>query len=62
MTRRQERPRKAAQLSIFPAATHMIPWQNPELFNRTVEMFFAKSFPRPDTKDLLTAMMATTPR
>jgi pimeloyl-ACP methyl ester carboxylesterase len=46
-----------AQLAIFPGATHMIPWQNPELFNRTVETFFAKPFTKPDTRDILTAMM-----
>jgi pimeloyl-ACP methyl ester carboxylesterase len=47
-----------AQLAIFPGATHMIPWQNPELFNQTVETFFAKPFTKPDTKDILSAMMA----
>jgi hypothetical protein len=31
----------------------MIPWQDPELFNRTVDTFFAKPFARPDTKELL---------
>ena len=46
-----------AQLSIFPGATHMIPWQNPELFNRTAETFFSKPFAKPDTRDILTAMM-----
>jgi pimeloyl-ACP methyl ester carboxylesterase len=46
-----------AQLGIFPGATHMIPWQNPELFNRTVATFFAKPFTKPDTKDILSAMM-----
>jgi pimeloyl-ACP methyl ester carboxylesterase len=46
-----------AQLAIFPGATHMIPWQNPELFNRTVETFFAKPFTKPDTKDILSAMI-----
>jgi pimeloyl-ACP methyl ester carboxylesterase len=48
-----------SQLAIFPGATHMIPWQNPELFNRTVETFFAKPFTKPDTRDILGAMMAT---
>jgi pimeloyl-ACP methyl ester carboxylesterase len=42
-----------AHLAIFPGATHMIPWQDPELFNRTVDTFFAKPFARPDTKELL---------
>lgn len=41
-----------AQLCIFPGATHMIPKQNPALFNRTVEKFFRDPFTRPDTKDL----------
>jgi hypothetical protein len=42
-----------------PGETHMIPWQNPELFNRTVETFFAKPCTKPDTRDILSAMMAT---
>ena len=46
-----------AQLSIFPSATHMVPWQNPELFNRTADTFFSKPFTKPDTRDILTAMM-----
>jgi len=50
-----------AQLAIFPGATHMIPWQNPELFNRTVETFFSKPFGMPDTKDILTATFGTNP-
>jgi pimeloyl-ACP methyl ester carboxylesterase len=41
-----------AHLCIFPGATHMIAWQNAELFNRTVEKFFRELFTRPDTKDL----------
>jgi len=41
-----------AQLCIFPGATHAIPWQNPDLFNRTVETFFSKPFTRPDTKEI----------
>ena len=48
-----------SQLAIFPGATHMIPWQNPELFNQTVETFFTKPFTKPDTRDILSAMMAT---
>ena len=47
-----------AHLTIFPGATHMIPWQNPELFNRTVETFFTRPFTKPDTRDILSAMMA----
>ncbi len=41
-----------AHLAIFPGATHMIPWQDPELFNRTAEKFFATPFTRPDTNGL----------
>ena len=48
-----------AHLAIFPGATHMIPWQNPVLFNQTVETFLTKPFTKPDTKDILSAMMAT---
>jgi pimeloyl-ACP methyl ester carboxylesterase len=40
-----------AHLCIFPGATHMIPMQNPELFNRTVALCFEKPYTRPDTKD-----------
>ena len=29
-----------AQLAIFPGATHMVPFDQPELFNSTVERFF----------------------
>ena len=41
-----------AHLAIFPGATHMIPSEDHELFNRTVERFFNRPFTRPDTKDL----------
>ena len=41
-----------AHLCIFPGATHMIPVQDPQLFNQTVERFFAKPYARPDTKDI----------
>ena len=40
-----------AQLAIFPGATHLIPAEDHELFNRTVERFFNRPFTRPDTKD-----------
>ena len=43
---------RQAHLAIFPGATHMIPWQNHELFDQTVERFFSQAFTRPDTKDL----------
>jgi len=42
-----------AHLCIFPGATHMIPMEDPELFNQTVERFFSKPFTRPDTKTLI---------
>ena len=41
-----------AHLCIFPGATHMIPQQDPDLFNQTVEKFFRKPFTRPDTKSM----------
>jgi len=40
-----------AHLCIFPGSTHMIPVQNPELFNRTVAAFFDRPYSRPDTKE-----------
>jgi pimeloyl-ACP methyl ester carboxylesterase len=41
-----------AQLEIFPGATHMIPAQEPDRFNRSVLDFLLKPFQRPDTKDM----------
>ncbi len=41
-----------AHLCIFPGATHMIPWEDPGMFNQTVEKFFRDPFTRPDTKQL----------
>ncbi len=41
-----------AHLCIFPGATHMIPWENPKLFNQTVENFFSRPYSRPDTKNI----------
>ncbi len=41
-----------SQLAIFPGATHMIPQEDPERFNRTVLAFFDRPFTSPDTKDL----------
>jgi len=40
-----------AHLAIFPGATHMIAWENPDLFNQTIETFFSKPYTRPDTKN-----------
>ncbi len=41
-----------AHLCIFPGATHLIPQQDPVLFNQTVERFFSRPFARPDTKQM----------
>jgi len=41
---------RKAHLCIFPGATHMIPEEDPDLFNQTVEKFFRKPYARPDTK------------
>lgn len=41
-----------AHLCIFPGATHMIPIENSDEFNRTVATFFEKPYSRPDTKDI----------
>jgi pimeloyl-ACP methyl ester carboxylesterase len=41
-----------SQLAIFPAATHMIPEEDPARFNKTVLDFFDKPFAMPDSKDL----------
>lgn len=41
-----------SQLAIFPGATHIIPEQDPALFNRTALKFFDEPFTMPDSKDL----------
>jgi pimeloyl-ACP methyl ester carboxylesterase len=41
-----------AHLCIFPGATHMIPWEDPQLFNRTVDKFLVQPYSRPDTRKL----------
>lgn len=41
-----------AHLCIFPGATHLIPAQDPETFNATVERFFKQPYKRPDTRDI----------
>ena len=43
---------KQAHLAIFPGATHMIAWEDHELFDRTVAKFFVQPYTRPDTKDI----------
>ena len=43
-----------SQLCIFPNATHMVPYDDPTLFNTTVERFFRTSFVKKDRlKDLI---------
>ncbi len=42
-----------SQLCIFPNATHMVPYDEPALFNATVERFFREPFAKKDrVKDL----------
>jgi pimeloyl-ACP methyl ester carboxylesterase len=42
------------ELCIFPAATHMIPYDDPQLFDTTVDRFFQTPFVKKDRlKDLL---------
>ena len=46
-----------SQLCVFPDATHMIPFDDPLLFNSTVERFFRTPFVKKDrVKDLLKSM------
>ncbi len=48
-----------SQLVIFPNATHMIPYDDPVLFNTTVERFLRTPFVKKDRiKDLLKSMNA----
>jgi pimeloyl-ACP methyl ester carboxylesterase len=48
-----------SQLVIFPNATHMIPYDDPVLFNTTVERFFRAPFVKKDRiKDLVKSMEA----
>ncbi|HEX4170148.1 MAG TPA: alpha/beta hydrolase, partial [Bryobacteraceae bacterium] len=37
-----------SQLCIFPNATHFVPYDDPELFNSTVERFFNTPFAKKD--------------
>ena len=39
---------KNAQLAFFPNATHMVPFDDPELFNTTIERFLSTPFTRKD--------------
>ena len=48
-----------AELCIFPNATHMIPFDDPELFDATVERFFQTPFVKKDrVKDLIKSAAA----
>lgn len=48
-----------SQLCIFPDATHMIPFDDPVLFNTTIERFFRKPFVKRDRiKDFLKSLEA----
>jgi pimeloyl-ACP methyl ester carboxylesterase len=48
-----------SQLCIFPNATHMIPYDDPDLFNSTVDRFFRTTFVRRDRiKDALKSLEA----
>jgi pimeloyl-ACP methyl ester carboxylesterase len=43
-----------SQLCIFPNATHMVPYDEPALFNAAVEGFFREPFAKKDRiKDLM---------
>ena len=37
-----------AQLGIFPNSTHMVPFDDPELFNTTIERFLSTPFTKKD--------------
>lgn len=48
-----------SELCIFPNATHMVPYDEPELFNATVDRFFRAPFARKDrVKDFLKSFQA----
>jgi pimeloyl-ACP methyl ester carboxylesterase len=48
-----------SQLAIFPNATHMVPYDQPALFNATVEMFFRTPFVKKDRiADMMKSAMA----
>jgi pimeloyl-ACP methyl ester carboxylesterase len=48
-----------SQLCIFPNATHMIPYDDPELFNATLDRFFRTPFIKKDrVKDFLKSFQA----
>ena len=51
-----------AQLAVFPNATHMIPYDDPQTFNAAIERFLATPFRKkdriPETVDSLQRMLA----
>lgn len=48
-----------SQLAIFPGATHVVSYDNPALFNATVERFFSRPFVKIDrVKDALKTLEA----
>jgi pimeloyl-ACP methyl ester carboxylesterase len=48
-----------SELCIFPNATHMIPYDDPVLFNTTVERFFRTPFAKKDrVNDVVKSMEA----
>ena len=48
-----------SQLCIFPSATHAIPYDDPALFNATVERFFREPFAKKDrVKDFIKSFQA----
>jgi pimeloyl-ACP methyl ester carboxylesterase len=52
-----------SQLCIFPNATHMVPYDEPELFNATVARFFHEPFVKKDrVKDFLKSYQAANAR
>jgi hypothetical protein len=54
-----------SQLCIFPNATHMIPYDEPAIFNATVERFFRTPFGKKDrVNDLFKSLeqMRASPR
>ncbi len=48
-----------SQLAIFPNATHIIPYDDPDLFNATVDRFFRTPFVKKDRiQDMLNSLAA----
>jgi pimeloyl-ACP methyl ester carboxylesterase len=52
-----------SQLCIFPNATHLVPYDDPELFNSTVDRFFRTAFVKKDrVKDFLKSLQTVQTR